>query len=174
MDLEVGWQKTWLPKHKRNQRGEFFALWSFPEGLYVASADLELSTTSMVHCLKAIRWQHNSLRMTATLVYYDDGRFRNKYRPISCKQCHYWSFSVHTNKKLLMCFGVLHENYSAQAGADGRITLNIILVNTLRGREVIIQKWPDLMTGFVVTTEHRMRGNNDSILLPILGHVKFT
>jgi hypothetical protein len=73
-----------------------------------------------------------------------------------------------------MCFGVLHENYSAQAGADGRITLNIILVNTLRGREVIIQKWPDLMTGFVVTTEHRMRGNNDSILLPILGHVKFT
>jgi hypothetical protein len=73
-----------------------------------------------------------------------------------------------------MCAGVLHENYSAEAGRDGRITFNMMLVNMLCGREIIVQKWPDLLTGLVVTMEHRMQGNNDLILLPLLGHVKFT
>jgi hypothetical protein len=71
-----------------------------------------------------------------------------------------------------MCVEVLHGNYSAQSDADGKIAFRMMLVNMLCGREVIVQNWPDLLTGFVVTTEHQMQGNDDSILLPNLGPCK--
>jgi hypothetical protein len=73
-----------------------------------------------------------------------------------------------------MCVEVLHGNYSTESGADGKIAFNMMLVNMLCGREVIVQKWPDLLTEFMVTTEHRMQGNDDSIFYQTLGHVKFT